>query len=123
MRNSSFYKHIDVELPEPQRAAQLLIWCSHRAVNELAEQIAQMSFSSRQNSKDPGKDPPSLSEDDMQLLRGVGEDVVRMLAERKIDTNVYNQPGKDGEPKQLRPNGQNVRNREREVRFNAHIQR
>ncbi|EKM58573.1 uncharacterized protein PHACADRAFT_171852 [Phanerochaete carnosa HHB-10118-sp] len=122
VRNSSFYKHIDIELPEPQRAAQLLIWCSHRAMNELAEQITQTSSSSRQNTKDSGKDPPPLSED-LQLLKGVGEDMVRMLAERKIDTNVYNQPGEDGEPKQLKPNEQNGRNKEREVRFNAHIQR
>ena len=91
MRDSSFYKHIDVELPEPQRAQQLLIWCTHRAVNELADQSAQEA-SSRRSTKDPGKDPP-LSQEDIQLLKGVGEDLVRMLAEKKIDTNVYSRPG------------------------------
>lgn len=123
VRDSSFYKHIDVELPEPQRAAQLLIWCSHRAMNELAEQITQAASSSRRSAKDSGKDPPPLSRDDMQLLRGVGEDLVKMLAEKRIDTSVYSQPGDEDEPRQLKPNEQNVRNREREVRFNAHIQR
>ncbi|GJE89926.1 Mis12-Mtw1 protein family-domain-containing protein [Phanerochaete sordida] len=123
VRNSSFYKHIDVELPEPQRAAQLLIWCSHRAMNELADEITQAASTSKQGSKDAGKDPPPLSEGDLQLLRGVGEDLVRMLAERKIDTNVYSEAGEEDEPRQLKPNEQNVRNREREVKFNAHIQR
>ena len=64
-----------------------------------------------------------MSEGDLQLLRGVGEDLVRMLAERKIDTNVYSEAGEEDEPRQLKPNEQNVRNREREVKFNAHIQR
>lgn len=120
VRHSSFYKHIDVDLPEPQRAQQLLIWCSHRAVNEVAEGDTQSS--SRPNGKDPGKDPP-LSDEDMQLLKGVGEDLVRMLAEKKIDTNVYSQPGDDEAPRQLKENEQNVKNRAREVKFNAHIQK
>lgn len=123
VQDSSFYKHIDVDLPEPQRAAQLLIWCSHRAMNELAESTTRNASSSKRGTKDPGKDPPLLSEDDLHLLRNVEEEVVKMLAERKIDTNVFSHPGDDDEPRQLKPNEQNVRNREREIRFNAHIQR
>lgn len=121
VRDSSFYKHIDVELPEPQRAQQLLIWCSHRAVTQLLEENAQLP-SSRRSAKDPGKDPP-LSDEDAKLIKEVGEDLVRMLAEKKIDTNVYSPPGGDDTPRQLKENEQNVRNRAREVKFNAHIQK
>ena len=68
VRNSSFCKHIDVELPEPQRAQQLLVWCSHRAGNDAVEPTAQGS-SSRRSTKDPGKDPPPLRDDHAQLLK------------------------------------------------------
>lgn len=122
VRDTSFYKHIDVELPEPQRAQQLLIWCSHRAMSEMTEQNGHALATSQRNSKNAGKDPPGLSEEDMRLLKGVEEDLVRMLAERKVDTNVYSHPGDDEAPRQLKENEQNVRNRAREVKFNAHIQ-
>ena len=92
-------------------------------MNELADQSTQgSSSSSRQSTKDSGKDPP-LSQEDVRLLKDIGEELVRMLAQRKIDTNVYNQPGKNDERRQLKENEQNVRNRAREVKFNAHIQR
>ena len=73
--------------------------------------------------QDPGKDPPLLSSADMMLLKGVEESVVRMLAEKRIDTNVYSPPD-DGEGSAaLKENAGNVRNRAREARFNAHIQK
>ena len=125
VRDSNFYKHIDVELPEPQRAQQLLIWCSHRAMNELVEQNTRTAAtpSSQLNGKDAGKDPPPLSSADMLLLKGVEENVVRMLAEKRVDTNVYSPPD-DGETSMiLKENEGNVRNRAREARFNAHIQK
>ncbi|KAI0091077.1 Mis12-Mtw1 protein family-domain-containing protein [Irpex rosettiformis] len=125
VRDSSFYKHIDVELPEPQRAQQLLIWCSHRAMNELVEKNTQAATasSSLPNGKDPGKDPPPLSAADMMLVKGVEENLVRMLAEKRIDTNVYSPPD-DGETSMvLKENEGNMRNRAREARFNAHIQK
>lgn len=117
--DSAFYKHIDVELPEPQRAQQLLIWCSHRAVGELTEKPPNST--SGKGSKAAGKDPP-LSKADIQLLKGVQDDVIRMLAEKKVDTNVFS-PSGDGTSRSLKPNEQNVKNRARESRFNAHIQK
>ncbi|THG97165.1 hypothetical protein EW026_g4780 [Hermanssonia centrifuga] len=121
VRDSSFYKHIDVELPEPQRAQQLLIWCAHRAMSELSEaNTADSSF--KRSGKSPGKDPP-LPAEDLQLVKGIGEDLIRMLAEKKIDTNVYSQSEDSDAPRQLKENEQNVRNRLREVKFNAHIQK
>ncbi len=48
-----------------------------------------------------------------------------MLAEKKVDTNVYGGAGSQNGDAQrpLRENEQNVKNRAREARFNAHIQR
>lgn len=130
VRDSSFYKHIDVDVPEPQRAQQLLIWCSHRAMSELVEEntkragtSSEGSSSSKPRGKDPGKDPPPLSSASMMLLKGVEESVVKMLAERKIDTNVYSPPEDSDVSRQLKENGENVRNRAREGKFNAHIQK
>ncbi|KAI0366174.1 hypothetical protein BV20DRAFT_952953 [Pilatotrama ljubarskyi] len=119
---SSFFKHIDCELPEPQRARQLLIWCANRAMNELADQGPQAS-SSRRKSTNSGKDPPPLSPAQADILKRTEESLIRMVAERKVDTNVYGGAGsQSGDGRPLRENEQNVKNRAREARFNAHIQ-
>ncbi|PIL35324.1 hypothetical protein GSI_02049 [Ganoderma sinense ZZ0214-1] len=122
---SSFFKHIDCELPEPQRARQLLIWCSNRAMNELADQAPQAS-SSKQASTNSGKDPPPpLSAAQADILKRAEESLMRMLAEKKVDTNVYGGGGSQNGDAQhpLRENEQNIKNRAREARFNGHIQR
>ncbi|KAI1797063.1 Mis12-Mtw1 protein family-domain-containing protein [Ganoderma leucocontextum] len=121
---SSFFKHIDCELPEPQRARQLLIWCSNRAMNELADQASQAS-SSKQASTNSGKDPPLLSTAQAEVLKRTEESLMRMLAEKKVDTNVYGGGGSQNGDAQhpLQENEQNIRNRAREARFNSHIQR
>ena len=121
---SSFFKHIDSELPEPQRARQLLIWCSNRAMNELADQAPQRS-SSKERSTNSGKDPPPLSSAQADILKRTEETLIRMLAEKKVDTNVYGGAGSQNGDAQrpLKENEQNVKNRAREARFNAHIQR
>ena len=50
---------------------------------------------------------------------------MRMLAEKKVDTNVYGGAGSQNGDAQrpAKENEQNVKNRAREARFNAHIQR
>lgn len=57
------------------------------------------------------------------MLKRTEESLIRMLAERKVGTNVYggavSQSG-DGRP--LKENEQNVKNRMREARFNGHTQ-
>ncbi|KAI0925492.1 hypothetical protein AcV5_008214 [Taiwanofungus camphoratus] len=122
--DSSFYKHIDGDLPEPSRARQLLIWCSYRAMNEPPEQAPQASSSKRRESKNSGKDPPPLSGGGMQVLKRVEERVIKLLAEKNIDTNVYRSGGERADAeKPKKENEQNVKNRAREIRFNAHIQR
>lgn len=120
---STFYKHIDVDSPEAQRAQQLLIWCANRAVNDFADEYGpSSSSSSRRNVASAGKDPP-LSADDVQLLKSVQEEVIRMLAEKRVDTNVSGEPGSVPPPERTRENEQNVKNRAREKKFNDHIQR
>lgn len=130
MPETSFYKHIDSDIPESQRARQLLIWCSYRAMTQLHEQLKQQgdasSSSSRSKSTQPGKDPPPpLSEESTQILRRVEESVIRMLAEKKIDTNVFRTDGelRPAPHRPMKENEQNVKNRERERKFNALIQR
>ncbi|KAL4064226.1 Mis12-Mtw1 protein family-domain-containing protein [Scleroderma yunnanense] len=124
--DSSFYKHIDCDLPEPQRARQLLIWSAARALTRLSEPLSSSTKPSKPPSKGAnnsyGKDPPPLDDDKKALLRTVQEDFIRMLAERKIDTSVYPR-NKTPSKTNLKPNEQNVKNRAREVTFQKHIDR
>ena len=123
MSVSSFFKHIDCELPEPQRARQLLIWCSNRAMTEPQDQTSQAS-SSRQKAANSGKDPPALNPTQADILKKTQESLIRMLAEKKVDTNVYGGSGSQSDSSRpLKENEQNVRNRAREARFNGLIQR
>ncbi|KDQ52709.1 hypothetical protein JAAARDRAFT_162538 [Jaapia argillacea MUCL 33604] len=130
--DSSFYKHIDCDLPEPQRARQLLIWCSSRAAapRPNSHPSTPEPSSSRRKSSNPGKDPPPLpplSPDDAALLKELQDDVIRMLAEKRIDTNVFSVggvlDGLDVPPKKMRENEQNVKNRAREIKFTEHNER
>ncbi|KAF9232961.1 Mis12-Mtw1 protein family-domain-containing protein [Melanogaster broomeanus] len=105
--DSSFYKHIDYDLPEPQRARQLLVWSAARAMSRPSEAASSSTKPSKPPSKSStshGKDPPPLDDRQKQLLKIVQEDFIRMLAEKKIDTS-------------------NVKNRAREVTFQRHIHR
>ncbi|KAH7907674.1 Mis12-Mtw1 protein family-domain-containing protein, partial [Hygrophoropsis aurantiaca] len=119
VRNSSFYKHIDCELPEPQRARQLLIWSAARAM------ARETSPSRSEPGRADGKDPPvpELTERERQIVRTVQEDFIRLLAEKKIDTSVYNHDDASSAGKILKPNEQNVKNRAREIKFREHIER
>jgi kinetochore protein Mis13/DSN1 len=121
--DNSLYKHIDPDLPPSARARQLLIWCAARSMARSTEAAA--SSLSKRKGKRTGKDrPPSLpplSEKAAQVLKSVQEDVIRMLAERKIDTNVF--AGPDEPPQKKKENAQNVRNRECQARFTQEIER
>ena len=57
------------------------------------------------------------------MLKGVQEDVIRLLAEKKVDTNVFSPAGGSKTPQVLKENERNVMNRERETKFNERIQR
>lgn len=124
--DSSFYKHIDCDLPDPHRARQLLVWSAARAMTRLSEASSSNSNSKfKPSSSGSGKDPPPLDEREKQILKTVQDDFIRMLAEKKIDTSVYGHGPDDkaGDDRHLKPNEQNVKNKEREVKFQEHIER
>jgi kinetochore protein Mis13/DSN1 len=108
--DGSLYKHIDSELPDPDRARQLIILCAARAPLPAPRE---------------GKDPPSEpSEKGTKLLQGLKDNVLRLLAERKIDLNAtsIDRPGSPANGSlDVRPNEQNVNNRARTTRFKDEI--
>lgn len=118
---SSFYKHIDCDLPEPERIRQLLIWCSLRASSTSSSSSASSSKSKPSTPKPP---LPPLSADGVQVLQSVQKAVIRMLAEKKIDLSLYSSEEniRKRPPEDLRENEQNVRNRLWEVTYSEHIQ-
>ncbi|KIM40720.1 hypothetical protein M413DRAFT_446110 [Hebeloma cylindrosporum] len=116
---SSFYKHIDSDLPEPERIRQLLIWCSLRASSTSSSSSAS---SSKSNLSTPKVPLPPLSADGVQVLQTVQKAVIRMLAEKKIDLSLYSEANTTKLPEDLRENEQNVRNRLWEVMYSQHIQ-
>ncbi|KAI0260444.1 hypothetical protein BC834DRAFT_1044616 [Gloeopeniophorella convolvens] len=106
--DASLYKHIDAELPDPDRARQLVLLCAARAPLPAPRE---------------GKDPPSQpSEQGVKLLQDLRDDVMLLLAERKIEVNVMGafQPESSGSA-DVRANEQNVRNRARTARFKDEI--
>jgi kinetochore protein Mis13/DSN1 len=108
--DASLYKHIDSELPDSDRARQLILLCAARAPLSMPRE---------------GKDPPSkLSEKGAKLLQDLKDDVLHLLAERKIDMNLMatDQPGSPANGSvDIRPNDQNVNNRARTTRFKDEI--
>ena len=139
----------------------MLIWCSSRALSSSSTQPTASrtdkdngtNATAKEKEKE-GKDPPPppLTDDQKNLLRGVQEDLIRMLAEKKIDVNVFshlhehgggssvdsgstsnvlgglNGDGGKGKAEAgigtaVKENEQNVRNRARESTFGACIEK
>jgi kinetochore protein Mis13/DSN1 len=133
--SSSFYKHIDADLPESLRLRQLLIWCAYRSMT--APPLPSSTLTPKSKSKQPlntAPDPslPTLTPQEAKFLREMQEEVIKRLAEGKIDTTLSSQSGGDvrgkgkskEEAKTWRiPNEQNVKNRQREVEFKECIAR
>ena len=66
----------------------------------------------------------ALSAAQADILKRTQESIIKMLAEKKVDTNVYGGSGSQSDSNRpLKENEQNVKNRARELRFNGHIQR
>ena len=111
MDDASLYKHIDSELPDPDRARQLIMLCAARA---------PLPTSHEGNGPSNG-----LSEKGVKLLQEMRDNVLLLLAERKLDLNAtaVDQPSlaTNGNV-DLRPNEQNVNNRARTTRFKDEIQ-
>ncbi|KAH8991190.1 Mis12-Mtw1 protein family-domain-containing protein [Lactarius akahatsu] len=110
VNDTSLYKHIDSELPDPDRARQLILLCAARAPLPAPRE---------------GKDPPSqLSEKGVKLFQDMKDDLLLLLAERKIDLKGMrsDEPGSaTNRGVEVRANEQNVNNRGRTTRFNDAI--
>lgn len=106
---TSFYKHIDADLSDCERIRQLLIWCSLRTLSG--------------NPSSNSGDLPALNGEAVKLLKLAQEDVVRRLAEKKIELDFYSSGSSSQAQGDLRENEQNVRNRKWEVSYTNEIQR
>ncbi|KAH9055010.1 Mis12-Mtw1 protein family-domain-containing protein [Lactarius vividus] len=106
VNDTSLYKHIDSELPDPDRARQLILLCAARAPLPAPRE---------------GKDPPGqLSEKGVKLFQDMKDDLLLLLAERKIDLKGMrnDEPGSaTNRGVEVRANEQNVNNRGRTARF------
>lgn len=79
------------------------------------------------SAKRSGKDPPppvlpKLSDAALQAKKIIQENFIRQLAEREINTNVYSPPGAPAWDT-VGENEQNVKNKAREIKFTADINR
>ncbi len=106
VNDTSLYKHIDSELPDPDRARQLILLCAARAPLPAPRE---------------GKDPPSQpSEKGVKMFQDMKDDLLLLLAERKIDMNAMRNDQQGSAANQgveVRANEQNVNNRGRTTRF------
>lgn len=122
--DTSLYKHIDTDLPEAERIRQLLIWTTSRALEPLSAAAAngrgRKSLSSK---RPPDQDLPPLPPGGDQLLREVEAELIRQIAEKRIDTSGYGGPSEGSSSAwALKENEQNVRNRAREKLFSEQIE-
>ncbi|KAF5391864.1 hypothetical protein D9757_001835 [Collybiopsis confluens] len=101
---SSFYKHIDPELPDIERLRLLLTWCASRAENSYASTAS-------------GDTLPSLTAEEASVLRKAQGNILRMLADKQIDLSVNLQSVLSG----TRTNDQNVSNRRYEAQYSNEI--
>ncbi|KAJ7933635.1 Mis12-Mtw1 protein family-domain-containing protein [Mycena leptocephala] len=93
-----FYKHIDRDLPDAEQLRQLLIWSASRA------------GSSSSASK--------LVPEDTSALKAITDDMVRMLAERRLDLSLF-APDDEDAPKGT--NAENERNKQWEVVYGEQL--
>ncbi|KAG7451457.1 uncharacterized protein BT62DRAFT_927158 [Guyanagaster necrorhizus] len=108
VHEGSFFKHIDVDLPDAERMRVLLVWCSLRAAG-----------------KEEG-----LSREAGRVMKVAKEEMVRLLAERQVDVRTSSSGTAGGSESgtvaatvTLRENEQNISNRRFEVTYTEQIQR
>ena len=77
---------------------------------------------SKGKSKRPDPDPnlPPLPPGGEELLQEIQNDIIRQIADGKVDTNVYSDPSSP--KKALKENEQNLKNRAREKLFTGQIE-
>ncbi|KAG6901328.1 hypothetical protein C0995_013539 [Termitomyces sp. Mi166 len=122
--NTSFYKHIDPDIPDSDRVRQLLIWCSARVALTAPSPSSSSSSSTSSSSTSP---LPKLSEKAEAVLKAMYEDIVRKLAERRVDLSLFagsenvNADSGASSNVKLAENKQNVTNQMWEKVYKEHI--
>lgn len=101
-----------------------MIWTTSRALEPLSAAAAngrgRKSLSSK---RPPDQDLPPLPPGGDQLLREVEAELIRQIAEKRIDTSGYGGPSEGSSSAwALKENEQNVRNRAREKLFSEQIE-
>lgn len=104
---SVYHKHLPPDLPEALRARHLLMWCASWATNQ-----APSASSTKSQSK-------PLSTKDAKLAKDIQDEVMKLLAEGKLDTNVIGRGDRPQAtpPANLAPHPQNVKNMKRKTDF------
>lgn len=116
--DASLYKHIDPDLPESQRIRQLLIWVASRAM----EPSSSSGRKGRKSTTQLNQNLPPLPPGGDEILKEVQEDILRQLAEKRIDTSAFSEPANASGTWSLKENEQNVKNRAREKLFTEQIE-
>ncbi|KAF8055568.1 Mis12-Mtw1 protein family-domain-containing protein [Lyophyllum atratum] len=127
--DTAFFKHIDTDLPDAERVRQLLIWCSARASSSTASSSSSSSShttttSSSSSNPNPPPPLPPLSTKAAKALKATQDDIVRKLAERKVDLSLFggrDEEMEEGEGGEKKVNAQNVTNRTWEGVYGGHI--
>lgn len=65
---------------------------------------------------------PPLPAGGAELLKEIEEDILRQLAEKRIDTSAFSEPAEASGSWNLKENEQNVKNRAREKLFTEQIE-
>ena len=127
---ASFYKHIDLDLPDSERLRQLLIWSAIRASGTTtfsssstpSKPSSLPSFAALQKS---ARNLPSVSEQAQEVIRREQDDLVRKLAKRMIDLSLYGGPTEPtagpSSNGRLKENEQNMKNKDFEVKYTQEI--
>ncbi|EEB91380.1 hypothetical protein MPER_10265, partial [Moniliophthora perniciosa FA553] len=114
--HESFYKHIDVDLPESERLRQLFIWCHSRTTQD----------PSTPSSSSFHADLPPLSAKAALLFKDVLKMELQSLAEKQVDLNPYSSSSSQAGPSstpQMKENEQNVSNRRWEAAYSEDIRK
>lgn len=78
---STFYKHLDPELPEPHRLKQLLVWSSRRILDNQEQEYTEKNVDSRLSTEDRTA---------WRIARLIQEEVARDLSDGKISVSWWN---------------------------------
>ncbi|KAJ7201639.1 Mis12-Mtw1 protein family-domain-containing protein, partial [Mycena pura] len=100
VHEESFYKHIDRDLPDSEQLRQLLTWSASRASTTTSSNL-----------------PP----EDVSAVKSIADNMVRMLAERRIDVSLFRPEDQDMDAVKG-TNAQNEKNKRWEIVYKQQLQ-